>query len=145
MRTRIALFLALAVAGAGTWYAIGQTQARQAALEIPALVAPADAEITEGLFQNVRLIPHLSIPELHRVMNYFASSLGVGCNHCHDLRDFSADLDDDKVTARTMLGMVQDLNQDVFGSERIACYTCHRGGTSPRKYPPAPQAEGGAQ
>jgi tetratricopeptide (TPR) repeat protein len=74
-------------------------------------------------------------------MRSFAGGLGVRCNHCHvggspnDLNgmDFAADDKKEKATARTMMGMVAEINGTWIpktGIDRpiqVSCVTCHHG------------------
>jgi hypothetical protein len=100
-------------------------------------VPPEDEEIEEGVWKEVQLIAHLSIPDLNKVMAFFGRSLDVNCDFCHDegLTDFSADTNPRKETSRTMIRMVQGLNQDIFGADEVSCYTCHRAEREPLMYP----------
>ena len=75
-------------------------------------------------------------------MRAFVPALGLadkgGCNFCHVADDRSADTKDEKVMARMMIGMVNDINGKFpDGKVHVTCFTCHRGSTEPLTAPPA--------
>jgi len=75
-------------------------------------------------------------------MRAFVPALGLadkgGCNFCHVADDRSADTKQEKVMARMMIGMVNDLNAKFpDGKVHVTCFTCHRGSTEPLTAPPA--------
>jgi hypothetical protein len=95
--------------------------------------------------KNIQVLTGLPSSQLGGVMDYFATSLGVRCNHCHviDSTGWQTEKDDKqpKKTARKMIQMVMDLNNKNFGGRKVVtCYTCHRGSTEPTKLIPLPQA-----
>lgn len=68
------------------------------------------------------------------------AGLGVECTFCHveDRADRANDSKPEKVTARMMFAMVQDINSKFpDGKEHVTCYTCHRGAQMPVSAPPA--------
>jgi photosynthetic reaction center cytochrome c subunit len=75
-------------------------------------------------------------------MRAFVPALGLadkgGCNFCHVADDRSADTKQEKVMARMMIGMVNDINSKFpDGKVHVTCFTCHRGSTEPLTAPPA--------
>ena len=74
----------------------------------------------------------LKIKSTHEVFQYMAklnNELGVQCNYCHDLKDYSADQPKKTIT-RDMMRMVEDVNTKYFGKEgdkQVTCWTCHQG------------------
>ena len=84
-------------------------------------------------------------PEDIRVfMGQYVQALGVaqsgGCNFCHVQGDRASDEKPEKVTARMMIMMVNDINSKMSGASLktvVTCYTCHRGKTMPETAPPA--------
>jgi hypothetical protein len=128
--------------------------------------AAAPASSTASQFKNLRVFPR-DIPrdDLIAAMRVFTRSLGVKCNHCHqvtatepkEVLDFASDAKEEKKVARVMLRMTTELNQtwiprveEAEGhaaevmkvtpqeavSGRIGCWTCHRGKTEPDMPPP---------
>lgn len=98
---------------------------------------------------NLQALPPDTPPErLRETMRGMSVSLGVGCEHCHvgeagagfDTWDFASDAKAAKATARGMMEMVWQINEQtlptVEGLEpadawRVTCWTCHRGATTP--------------
>ena len=81
----------------------------------------------------------LTAANLQPTMQSFVQALGLadkgGCNYCH-VQDRSSDEKQEKVTARMMLGMVNDLNSKFGdGKQHVTCYTCHRGDPHPKTEP----------
>lgn len=101
-------------------------------------------------FTNLQHYPaDISRDALIGEMRRISLSLGVRCQFCHvgspdgvsfEGVDFASDDDPHKVTARWMLGMVDDLNSRVASElpERdaprteMSCKTCHKGISRPR-------------
>lgn len=117
---------------------------------LPALLA------AQGGFQgpppkNLQVLPKdLSRGEVVARMRLIASALGVRCEFCHvsttgpdgrEQTDFAADDKDTKKTARSMLKMVNDINDQYLiagmgktlsDRHRVSCATCHHGLSKPR-------------
>ena len=71
--------------------------------------------------------------EVRPAMGAFVSGLGVKCTFCHVQGDFASDEKPEKETARKMIVMTREINAHFEGatSDKVACYTCHRGATEP--------------
>jgi len=102
--------------------------------------------------KNLKVLPQgTDVHEVITLMKGFTRGLGVRCQHCHvykgdnpdDLKsfDFASDEKAEKQTARTMMRMVQAINNDYLkdvgqprpaGEMKVTCYTCHRGEIQPR-------------
>ena len=95
-------------------------------------------------FTNLQVLPK-GIPkhDLEQTMRGFAFALGVTCEHCHvrsadKSMNFAADDKQSKQTARLMLQMLANINQNYVShveggtGVRVECVTCHRGLTTPR-------------
>jgi hypothetical protein len=76
------------------------------------------------------------------VMQTFTTGLGVRCDFCHVQGDFANDSKPEKLTARKMYTMMQQVNADLGGEPKVSCYTCHRGSEHPQMTPPAGAAPG---
>lgn len=104
-------------------------------------------------YTNLQVLPKdISRAQLVPVMRNFAQHLGVRCEHCHvgegnDLSkfDFASDARPAKATARKMLAMVRTINGTLLegvgtapapGTNRVTCFTCHRGARTPLTSPP---------
>ncbi|MEP7310212.1 MAG: c-type cytochrome [Acidobacteriota bacterium] len=95
------------------------------------------------------------------VMPAFRAAIGVECNFCHvagakmelgHANDRESDLNPKKLIARSMIGMMQEINTTLFpgenvdvvltassvppqGTHYVTCYTCHRGSRTPLTEP----------
>jgi photosynthetic reaction center cytochrome c subunit len=76
------------------------------------------------------------------VMGQYVAALGVadkgGCNFCHVQGDRASDEKPEKVTARAMIVMLNDVNAKMAAANLktvVTCYTCHRGKTMPDTAP----------
>jgi hypothetical protein len=69
-------------------------------------------------------------------MKLISKALGVQCDFCHDLDDFSKDGIKQKDIARSMMKMTASINaklkKDGFKTE-VTCVTCHAGSEHPKK------------
>ena len=85
--------------------------------------------------KNLKVLPKdTSKKQIKRVMKSYAKSLGVQCDHCHDMDNMAKDTKQKKV-ARGMMRMVQSINKKhMRGSDtKVSCMTCHRGEKKPSK------------
>ena len=90
----------------------------------------------EQVFANIQFFKGMPAARLLSVMNVFTIVLGVDCTHCHVEGAWEKDDKKPKQVTRTMLRMVPDINQQLFGSEfKVACWTCHRGVAEPENLP----------
>ena len=88
-------------------------------------------------YKNVKLLNELPASRFTDTMRYFTASLGVNCQFCHVEGKFDSDDKEEKRTARVMLTMVHNINQQTFdGRQEVRCYTCHRGNKEPAKQIP---------
>jgi outer membrane lipoprotein-sorting protein len=97
--------------------------------------------MAEQYFKNVQVLRGISVKEFMDTMGFFAASLGENCTFCHveeSSGDWSKYADDNanKQTARKMILMMNAINKSYFGGRRmLTCYSCHRGGETPRVTP----------
>ena len=90
--------------------------------------------------RNLKVLPKdLSRQELGDIMQGFAQSLGVGCDHCHmgesmESMDWASDDKDEKENAREMIRLVRTINEGLGALTKtdrpraeVGCVTCHRG------------------
>lgn len=107
---------------------------------------------TKSEWKNLKVLPqNISEDSLHFVMRSFNTSLGVKCNYCHAAKtddpsklDFASDAKKEKLIARGMLEMTNDINSKYFLPHApepkpkqvtmVYCITCHRGTTNPTEY-----------
>ncbi len=98
--------------------------------------------------KNLKVLPATTSPrEVVAIMRSFAGALGVRCQYCHvgeegaplQSFDFVSDQKRTKQTARIMMQMVKQINEQTLASlpERpspaveVTCLTCHRGVSRP--------------
>lgn len=129
---------------------------RTLAEQAPANEAPAPIEAASPdgpkaaqVYQNVKVLGHLSVGEFNRTMAAMTSWVAPkqGCVHCHNVQNFADDTLYAKVVARRMLQMTQTINADWqrhVGKTGVTCYTCHRGEPVPKEVWFQPLAPKGA-
>ncbi len=121
--------------------------------EAPESLPPAssDGPRAAQVYQNVKVLGHLSAGEFTRTMvsitNWVAPQ--QGCTYCHNPANFADDSLYTKVVARRMLQMTQRVNADWkphVGATGVTCYTCHRGNPVPAEvwFAQAPSGRPGA-
>lgn len=109
---------------------------------------------------NLQVLPKDTTPEnLIKIMRGFTGSLGVECNFCHTRNqqtkklDFASDAKPEKATARIMIAMTRDANQQYMSKindpdagpedKHVTCGTCHRGHHMPEHFVPPPEEHHG--
>ncbi len=87
---------------------------------------------------NLQILEVEKVEDLRPIMRAFNAGLGVDCDFCHERPDFAKDTEQ-KVQARRMIKIVQDLNSTAFtwpNAPRATCFMCHRGHQEPEFQPP---------
>src|SRR5262245_62230208 len=98
-------------------------------------------QLAEEAFKNVQVLKGISADEFMSTMGIFSAALGMSCEDCHASNDtkwenYALDTSPRKRIARRMVQMAATINKDNFsGRQMITCWTCHRGGNSPRITP----------
>ena len=95
---------------------------------------PASAQVrtAEQQFKNIQVLKGTPADQVVVGMHLIEGALGVNCEYCHVENDFVKDDKEPKKTARKMIQMVRDLNQNSFsGQQVVTCYTCHHGNAKP--------------
>ena len=109
-------------------------QAGQASQAVP---MPKAGEV----FKKVDILKDTPVDEFMDTMGMFSAALTLNCIDCHVPEsvggwDRFADETPQKVKARQMMRMVDELNKTQFkGVRSVTCYTCHRGDLTPRILP----------
>jgi photosynthetic reaction center cytochrome c subunit len=88
--------------------------------------------------KNVKVLPFKTKREIVTFMKTIvAPELGVKCNFCHNMNDYSSDEKDNKIVAREMMDMVQQSNKTMneLNFHEISCWVCHRGNKHPEHTP----------
>ena len=113
------------------------------AMTVAAQDAPKQGE-GHGGPQAHKNLKVLKDADVRPAMGAMLPALGQKCDFCHAKGDFASDEKHEKVVARMMMSMVNDLNAKFpDGKAHVSCYTCHRGKTEPDMVPPpaAPAAQ----
>jgi len=90
------------------------------------------------LFKNVKALGDLSGDRFMAAMQSMKANLGVKCTTCHRVKekDFASDAKKEKLRAREMIRMTEEINRRTFqGEARVTCWTCHRGEEEPESRP----------
>ncbi len=97
--------------------------------------------MAEQVHKNLQVLKGIPENQFMATMGFFSASVGETCTYCH-VADSSgswekyADDNDQKRTARAMIGMMNAINKNFFGGRRVVtCYSCHRGGERPEVTP----------
>ncbi len=70
--------------------------------------------------------------DVKKYMKQVSKGLGVQCDYCHDMSDFTSDKNPTKLKARHMIDMARMIDNDHFGGKgRVTCNTCHKGKKQP--------------
>jgi len=114
--------------------AVALTGAMGLALAMTLTTHQTQVEAAPG--KNLKVYPKdTDVAQIKKDMKVVAKSLGVQCDHCHNLDDMAAD-SEHKDQARLMMKMVGTINaslkKDGF-KEQVTCKTCHAGQKKPKK------------
>jgi hypothetical protein len=93
----------------------------------PGLFAAGQQEQpAEQVYKNIQLFKGMPASRLMPAMTRLTEWLGVDCTHCHVQDQFEKDDKPAKQTARKMFQMVRLVGRELK-TDRVTCYTCHRG------------------
>lgn len=100
-------------------------------------------EPSETIYANVVAFKSRPASSMMATMSMWTAELGADCTYCHtDDGNWAAEGNVNKDVARAMMGMMDRINKDWFGGERIVtCWGCHRGKPIPERV--APEADPG--
>src|SRR5262247_447057 len=90
----------------------------------------------EQVYKNIQVMKGMPASRLLPGMNRLTQFLGVDCAHCHVPDAFDKDDKPAKQTARKMFELVRTINA-TLNTNRVTCYTCHRGQIKPVSMQPA--------
>lgn len=97
--------------------------------------------LAEDVFKNIQVLKGIPVNEFMETMGFFSASLSYNCTDCHvaeSLQSWAKFAEDipAKRRARGMILMVNAFNKANFGGRRVlTCYSCHRGGATPKTIP----------
>ncbi|MGA9769874.1 MAG: photosynthetic reaction center cytochrome c subunit family protein [Blastocatellia bacterium] len=80
----------------------------------------------EQVYKNIQIFVGVPASRVPKAMETIAASLGVQCTHCHVPDQFEKDDLPTKLNARRMFKM-QDVIHKEISTDKVTCYTCHRG------------------
>ncbi len=115
--------------------ALSKTQEPKPATQQPP--AQQEEKLAEQVYKNIQIMKGMPASRLMPGMQRLTQFLGVDCLHCHVPNEFDKDDKPAKQTARKMFEMVRTINT-MLKTNRVTCYTCHRGQPQPASMPPAP-------
>jgi photosynthetic reaction center cytochrome c subunit len=91
-----------------------------------------EGKTAEQQFKNIKVLKSIPAGQLIPSMQFMAASLGVECEFCHVEHQMEKDDKKTKETARKMIAMELEINDENFGDHVVVtCFTCHRGTTKP--------------
>jgi photosynthetic reaction center cytochrome c subunit len=99
--------------------------------------AQPEEKLAEQVYKNIQVMKGMPASRLMPAMYRLTQSLGVDCAHCHVPDALDKDDKPAKQIARKMFEMVRTINA-TLKTNRVTCYTCHRGQPHPASMPPAP-------
>jgi hypothetical protein len=104
-------------------------------------IAGLENQPAEQVFKNVQVLKGITAAELvHKMDKDYAEALSWNCTNCHRLApqgNFASDTSKDKVRARFMQQMTNEINQEQLpklypkDTPSVTCATCHRGYNEP--------------
>ena len=121
------IFAATAISAVGLMGAL-LAVAQQASQDKPLMA--------EQAFKNIRVLKGIPVDDFMGTMGLMTAALQSCCADCHlnagtDKVDWAADTPR-KITARTMVTMVANINKSNFGGRQVVtCWTCHRNRDKP--------------
>ncbi|MGO9480642.1 MAG: c-type cytochrome [Candidatus Kryptoniota bacterium] len=91
---------------------------------------------TNSFGDNLKVLHGIhSREQLMNVMRGFTEALGVKCEFCHNTDNFASDEKIQKRTARVMIKMAANIDENYLVGpqiEKVTCFTCHRGSSVPK-------------
>ncbi len=93
-------------------------------------------DTTNSFGDNLKVLHGIhSRDQLMNVMRGFTEALGVKCDFCHNTDNFASDEKIQKRTARVMIKMVANIDENYLVGpqiQKVTCFTCHRGASAPK-------------
>lgn len=85
-------------------------------------------------YKNLQVLPKdITKEQINDIMDAYCASLNVSCNYCHVKGNMAADDVHEKIIARKMITMTNEINEKYFGKDSgtVGCMTCHNGKANP--------------
>jgi hypothetical protein len=109
--------------------------------QVLASIAGRENEPAEQVFKNIQVLKGMPAGQLvHMMDTVYGAQLSRNCTNCHRLApqgNFASDTSNNKVRARFMQQMVNDINHVELPklyprqTPQVSCGTCHRGYNEP--------------
>jgi hypothetical protein len=96
--------------------------------------AQQEEKLAEQVYKNIQVFKGVPASRLMPGMTRLTEFLGVDCTHCHLPNQFESDDKVTKQTARKMFQLVRLASREI-NTNRVTCYTCHRGHPQPERQP----------
>jgi hypothetical protein len=93
----------------------------------------------EEVYKSIQIFKGLPASVVMGAMEKISGFLGVDCDHCHVMGEFDKEDKKQKEETRLMFRMVRTIGREL-NSNRVTCYTCHRGHARPEPVPSELQA-----
>jgi Photosynthetic reaction centre cytochrome C subunit len=100
-------------------------------------IAGKEQQPAEQVFKDIQVFKGMPAIRVLRIMEMaFNANLGVDCDHCHSVDDWSSGAKRQRDIAREMWilrGEVQEKLRKITGKADLpmTCYTCHKGKAKP--------------
>jgi hypothetical protein len=100
-------------------------------------IAGKEQQPAEQVFKDIRVFKGMPAIRVLRIMEAaFNANLGVNCEHCHAVDDWSSGVKPQRDIAREMWTLRADLQErlrKITGKADlpVTCYTCHKGQPKP--------------
>jgi len=95
--------------------------------------------LAEDVYKNVQIFKGKEATRLLPAMKALTGLLGVGCSHCHVLKEWEKDDKPAKATARKHFDMLHFITEEQFHDNKVSCWTCHAGKPVPDTLPRNPE------
>src|SRR5262245_5527045 len=99
-------------------------------------------QMSETFFKDIRVLKGIPVDEFMDTMGMFAAATAKDCTGCHSRQILDGNPDAFAINtpmiqkARFMVGMVDAINRNYFGSQkRVSCATCHTNTSVPQNVP----------
>jgi photosynthetic reaction center cytochrome c subunit len=103
---------------------------------------PDTPPMSETFFKDIRVLKGIPVDEFMDTMGMFAASTAKDCTGCHSAQILDGNPEAFAINtpmiqkARFMIGMVDAINRNYFGSQkRVSCATCHTNTSVPQNVP----------
>lgn len=128
--------------------AIGVSTAGLLGVVLAGQAAAPSSQMAEAVFKDVQVLRGMPADEFLDTMGMFAAATAKDCSGCHNpdilkgVKEAFALPTPQLQIARRMVRMVNEINKNHFGTQKVTCYTCHQGRPVPNAMPNLAQQYG---